>query len=153
MRIRPSAPADRGWILERAPRLHEFGPPPWREREVMDAAVTRSIASTLDAPTPAAIVLVAEEDRGALAGFVHVVTATDFFTGEPHGHISDLVVASEAEGRGVGRALLEGAERWARDAGYRLLSLNVFEENVRARRLYEGAGYVPEMTKFMKELR
>ncbi len=154
MRIRQAEPRDRPWIIAHAPRLHEFGPPPWRARDVMDAAVTRSIVATLDTRPADAIVLVADDEtRGEIAGFVHVVTAVDFFTAERHGHVSDLVVARQGEGRGVGRALLERAEAWARDMGYRLLSLNVFEENARARHLYAKAGYVAEMTKFVKELR
>jgi ribosomal protein S18 acetylase RimI-like enzyme len=148
--MRRAAAADRDWILSQAPRLHEFGPPPWRPRAVMDAAVARSIADTLDHATDDAIVLVAEDERGRLVGFIHMCSESDFFTAERHAHVSDLVVARDGEGRGVGRALLEAGERWARERGYRLVTLNVFRDNERARALYERAGYVAEITKFTK---
>lgn len=152
IRIRPAVRLDRDWVLLLAPRLHEFGPPPFRDVSTMDAAVAREIQAGFDRPGPETAILVAE-DSGSPAGFVFLVTDRDYFTGEAHGHISDLVVSPEAEGRGVGRALLAASEEWASGRGYRFLTLNVFEENRRARTLYEKAGYTPEMTKFVKELR
>ena len=95
--------------------------------------------------------LVAERD-GNRAGFVHVETAVDFFTRERHGHISTIVVAPEHEGRGAGRALLQAAEDWCRQEGYRLLTLHVFEANAPARRLYERAGFHVDTIKYLKTL-
>ena len=123
-----------------------------RPLDVMDAAVARSIAETLDNPTESAIVLVAEDEQ-RLLGFIHVITETDYFTSEAHGHVSDLVVDRDGEGRGIGRALLAAGEHWSAERGHRLITLNVFQENTRARFLYERAGYVAEITKFVKELR
>ena len=67
-------------------------------------------------------------------------------------HIGDLVVAREARGRGVGTVLLAAAERWARARGYRLITLNVFLDNVDARSVYEKAGYAPETIRPVKVL-
>jgi len=153
IRILPATAADAAWIAPLAPRLHDFGPPPWRSRAVMDQAVARVVERALTSAAADAVVLAAVDAAGRGLGFVHVHTASDFFTGEAHGHVSDLVVASEAEGRGVGRALMAAAEQWARDQGYRLLSLNVFEENHRARELYAHLGYQPDTTKLVKLLR
>ena len=97
------------------------------------------------------IVLIAE-DGGARLGFVHLETAVDFFTRERHGHISTLVVAPEAEGRGVGRALVDAAEAWCGERTYRLLTLHVFEANASARRLYERAGFRVDTIKYLKEI-
>ena len=66
------------------------------------------------------------------AGFIHLETQADYFSGEKHGYISDLAVSKSFEGRGVGRILLEAAEAWARVNGYRLLTLYVFSGNTRA---------------------
>ena len=157
-RIRPAVPADREWILPLVPRLHEFGPPPWRPVDVMDAAERGTVAAALDGPRDDAALFVAEDAAGGAAsrstplGFVYVVTMADFFTGERHGHVFDIVVARDGEGRGVGRALLDAAERWARGCGYRLLTLHVFVGNGRARALYERAGFEPEQTKMVKVL-
>ena len=153
VRVRPAAPRDREWILRLAPRLHDFGPPPFRPRDVMDRAVVASIGAALAGAAPGAEVLVAEGQDGAPLGFVHLHGARDFFTGEEHGHVSDIVVAPEAEGRGVARALMAAAEDWARGRGYRLLSLHVFEENTRARALYERLGYRADIRRLIKPLR
>jgi len=45
-------------------------------------------------------------------------------------------------GRGLGRALLETAIAWARDAGLAWIDLGVFAHNPRARALYASAGFV-----------
>jgi len=120
----------------------------------MDGAVARAIGDALDSAEPGAdwAVFVAEdgEGEGRPLGFLHVHTATDFFTGEEHGHVSDVVTAPGEEGRGVGRALMAAGEEWSRARGHRLLTLNVFEENVRARALYERLGYAADTTKMIK---
>ena len=70
-----------------------------------------------------------------------------------HGHVSDVVTAAGAEGRGVGRALMAAAEEWSRSLGHRLLTLNVFDGNARARRLYAALGYAPDTMRMVKVLR
>ncbi len=149
--VRRATSSDREWILPLAPRLIEFGPPSWRPLSVMNQAVTKAIETALVATPPGSVVFVAEEG-GQPLGFIHVETTTDYFTREAHGHVSDLVVAREGEGRGVGRALMAAAEAWARDRRYRLMSLNVFEDNHRARALYERLGYRPDTMKLLKDL-
>lgn len=135
-------------------RLHDFGPPAFRPRAQMDRAVAADIASSLESPDDSVVVFVAEDAAsGAPQGFVHVRTLTDYFTAEPHGHVSDLVVAAVAEGRGVGGALLGAAEDWSRARGHRLLTLNVFDRNRRARALYDRLGYEPDTLRMVKVLR
>jgi GNAT superfamily N-acetyltransferase len=153
LRIRTATLEDRAWLLPLSARLHDFGPPPWRPREQMDRAVAEAIGRAIETPGPDWAVFVAEDDGGRPRGFVHVHTATDYFTGEVYGHVSDLVVAAEGEGRGVGRALMAAAEDWSVAQGHRLLALNVFGDNHRARTLYERLGYRPDTTKMVKVLR
>lgn len=118
----------------------------------MDAAVARAIGKALDSPGEDSAVFAAEDEDGIPLGFIHVHTARDFFTGEEHGHVSDVVVASAAEGRGVGRALMAAGERWSRARGHRLLTLNVFGANARARELYDRLGFAADTTKLVKLL-
>ena len=150
--IRPAKPADRSWILPIAPRLHDFGPPPWRPVSVMDAAVTRAIEKALLVPVPGSIVFAAEDAASRPLGFINLETHTDYFTGEEHGHVSDLVVMATAEHRGVGKALMAAAEEWARGLGFRLLTLNVFGANHGARKLYDRLGYQNDTAKMVKVL-
>jgi GNAT superfamily N-acetyltransferase len=118
----------------------------------MDAAVARAIGQALDSPGEDSAVFAAEDEKGAPVGFIHVHTARDFFTGEEHGHVSDIVVDAGSEGRGVGRALMAAGEGWSRARGHRLLSLNVFRANARARELYERLGFAADTTKLVKIL-
>lgn len=150
--IRAAQAADREWILPLSARLHDFGPPSWRPRPEMDTAVARAIGRALESPGEDKAVFVAEDAERIPLGFVHVHTAHDFFTGEEHGHVSDIVVASGAEGRGVGRALMAAGEGWSRARGHRLLTLNVFGANSRARELYERLGFAADTTKLVKVL-
>lgn len=55
-----------------------------------------------------------------------------------------LIVAAQARGLGVGRALLDATEVWARAHGVDRLTLEVFVGNERARAVYVKAGYVEE---------
>ena len=153
LRIRPARAEDAEWILPMSPRLHDFGPPLFRPRDQMDRAVAADIAAGLGSSDPGIAVLVAEDEAsGRPLGFAHIKTFADYFTAEPHGHVSDLVVAGGAEGRGVGSALLAAAEDWSRARGHRLLTLNVFDENHRARRLYDRVGYRPDTLRMVKVL-
>lgn len=150
--IRAATARDGEWILPLSARLHDFGPPPHRPRAEMDAAVAEAIGSALESPGPDWVVFAAEDADRRPLGFVHVHTARDFFTGEEHGHVSDIVVTAAAEGLGVGRALMAAGEGWSRARGHRLLSLNVFEGNRRARSLYERLGFASDTMKLVKVL-
>jgi ribosomal protein S18 acetylase RimI-like enzyme len=133
------------------PRLHQFGPPPYRDVAVMNAAEASATAAAIDGGEER-VVLVATDDQEQRLGFVHVETAVDFFTRERHGHISTLVVSPDAEGRGVGRSLLDAAEAWCVRRSYRLLTLHVFDGNTAARNLYERAGFAIDTIKYLKRL-
>jgi len=150
--IRAARPDDLTWILELVPRLHEFGPPPWRTVEQMNAAERADLTQALSSLTDlSSVVLVAErESSGAPLGFLYAATAVDFFTGEPHAHIKDVVLSAEGEGQGAARLLLAAAEAWTREPGYRFITLSVFPENRRALQLYERTGYSTDVVRMLK---
>jgi len=56
-------------------------------------------------------------------------------------YICGMAVDAEQRGKGIGTGLLEEAERTCRQLGFGKLSLIVFEQNIKARRLYERYGY------------
>ncbi len=151
--IRPSVPADREYIASLIGRFSEFDLPAWRSTDEIDRTNRRLLQKALEEPQPGAAVLVAEDETQGPVGFVHVEAQVDYFTGEEHGYIADVAVSKSAEGRGVGRLLLEAAEAWAESRGYRLLTLYVFSGNVRAQRVYEKHGFQPELVKYVKVIR
>ena len=151
IRIRPAAAADRAFVLGLVPQLAAFGPPAWRSVEQMVETDTLVLGSALDGAAADATVLIAE-DRGVPLGFIHLTVDADYYTRRDCGHVSDLVVAPAARGRGVGERLMAAGEEWAAGRGYRLLTLNVFVGNSRARRLYERTGYAAETVRYIKTL-
>jgi GNAT superfamily N-acetyltransferase len=152
VRVREACESDRAFVLGIVPRLRAFGAVPLRTEAEHDGAEIRALERALASPSPERVLLVAELDGDEPAGIALAETATDYFTGERHGHLGILAVAAAAEGRGVGRALLDATERWARGRGFRLLTLNVFADNQRAREVYERAGFAPDTVRYAKLL-
>ena len=109
VRIRPARAEDAEWIVPLGPRMHEFGPPPWRDVRVMDDAVAAQWARELASPTAGSAFLVAEDALGSPVGFVWLRTERDYFIDMPVGHVADIAVTKAGEGRGIGRALLDAA--------------------------------------------
>jgi GNAT superfamily N-acetyltransferase len=150
--IRPAIATDRAAALALVPRLRDFGPPPLRPVEVLDAGERRTLDRYFDDPVEGSTLFVAASPDGAVLGIGYAERAFDYFSQEPHGHLGILAVAAEAEGRGVGRALLDAVEQWTADQGYRLLTLNVFATNERAKAVYEHVGYHPDSIRYVKVL-
>jgi ribosomal protein S18 acetylase RimI-like enzyme len=63
------------------------------------------------------------------------------FAAKPLINIHDFVVLSALRGKGVGRRLLEAIEGKARELGCCKLTLEVMDNNHRALRIYEAAGF------------
>jgi putative acetyltransferase len=62
-----------------------------------------------------------------------------------HGYADiGMAIVREWRGRGVGSALMDVAEEWARGEGHHKLSLGVFAHNARAIALYRKKGFVEE---------
>ena len=89
---------------------------------------------------------------GAVVGFIHVRSLEDYYRRRTHGHVADLVVADGHEGQGIATALLARAEEWSRAQGYDWMTLGVFEQNVRAERLYQKLGYRRDVIRLLKPL-
>ena len=94
-----------------------------------------------------AVVLVATED-GRVAGSVTVELTGRIPGGHPRpplepgqAHVRMLGVRPDAQGRGIGRRLMEGAADEARRAGKRRITLETTESMRAAQHLYESMGY------------
>jgi len=148
--IRAARPDDSAFVAGLVPRFVEHGVAGGHTRDEVVAGTTRVLNEALAHPEPADLFLIAEDEGGEPAGFVFAVTHRDFFTGEDYAHVSEI--ASAQSGRGVGAALMSAVEGWARERGYRLVTLNVIEENTAARHFYEQLAYAPHHRQLIKRL-
>jgi GNAT superfamily N-acetyltransferase len=78
-----------------------------------------------------------------LVGFVNVV-----WDGSVHAWIQDLMVATPARRRGIGRELIRTAARAARDAGCEILHVD-FEEHLRPF-YFDACGFTPTTAGLMR---
>lgn len=150
IRIRSFQPTDHDFILSLIPRFSEIALPAWRSKTDIDRTNEVTLQKAIHAPEPDSQIFIAETEDGRPAGFIHLQTQVDYFNGEDHGYISDLAVDQSFEGQGVGRALMNKAEVWARERGYTLLTLYVFAGNRHAQELYEKNGFQAELLKYAK---
>jgi ribosomal protein S18 acetylase RimI-like enzyme len=73
-------------------------------------------------------------------------------TGAERGHIADVAVIPAARRTGVGQALVQAGEDWARERGLTILGLDVWSTNERALAFYERTGYRPESLSLIKRI-
>ena len=90
---------------------------------------------------PNGVWLVAEVDRKVIASL-----GCDRARRPRERHIAEfgVTVARAYRGIGVGRAMLETLEVWAREHEVEKIILRVFDTNARAKALYDSMGYVSE---------
>lgn len=74
--------------------------------------------------------------------------------GKPSGlYLYSMWVRSSHRGRGIGEALVRAVLAWAADQGWKLVRLQVYDDNLPARRLYKRLGFVdadePEHMEFV----
>ena len=148
--IRPARAGDREFILSLAPRFIEAGLPVWRLADDIVGGTARQLERALEHSDKRGVVLIAERESGTPIGFSWVLLIDDFYTGETIGKISEIAV--QRSGFGVGRALMEASEAWARERGAQLMTLNVLETNEPARAFYRALGYAPEYSMFAKRM-
>jgi GNAT superfamily N-acetyltransferase len=89
---------------------------------------------------PTTLVFLAYDGEQAL-GIATCFVGFSTFYARPLVNIHDLAVLPDARGRGVGRALLDAVEAYARGLGCCKLTLEVMELNARARKTYETHGF------------
>ena len=152
-KIRPARAEDHQAVLALVPRLRSFGSVPLRTAQDLDAGESRTLNAHFDRGLPeSARLWVAESATQSIAGVAYAERLKDYFTQETHGHLGVLAVAEAAEGRGIARALIQTVENWARDSGFRFLTLNVFAGNEKARAFYDRADFRVDTIRYVKPL-
>jgi ribosomal protein S18 acetylase RimI-like enzyme len=140
--IRAAADDDKEAIFALAPRLAE-GVAPWRDQDVARTAGRRWLADSLAAAAAGDGAVLVASDGDAIVGVISV-RASRHFTGERDGYIGELAVAEGAARRGIGSALIEAADGWAREHGLVNLTLHTGAFNTGARAFYAAAGFAEE---------
>jgi aminoglycoside 6'-N-acetyltransferase I len=90
------------------------------------------------------VILVAEEADGKLAGFLEAGLrsyADGCEASHAVGYVEGWYVAEQSRRRGIGAALLRGAEDWARGQGCVEMASDTQIENVTSQRVHEALGF------------
>ncbi|MGC6767804.1 GNAT family N-acetyltransferase [Enterococcus sp. LJL51] len=144
------AEQDREWLIQLCGRFADF-PLPQRiehagfRKQQMDWMV-------LDLEKAEQVHLLIAVLDGQRAGFIEMKAEEDWLTGEKQAYVSRICTTEDMEGKGVGKALMTQAERWAAEQGFEGISLNVFAGNTHAAAFYESLGYEKETIKMRKTL-
>jgi GNAT superfamily N-acetyltransferase len=142
LHVRPYISDDRAFVLNLAPRL-AIGKRPWRDLQRWLTTVEEWLNESIEHHHHKTMVLIAEDENGERLGFA-TVSHHKHFTGQPQAYIGELATSELAEGRGVGKALVEACEQWAREQGYELLTLSTGAGNARALGFYHHLGFQDE---------
>jgi len=101
---------------------------------------------------PEQVIFVAK-DSGRVLGFVSVVAFWEILSGH-QGRVWGLDVDENTQGKGIGRALMDRAEEWAKEQGCVSMKVNSNVMRTGAHKFYEKIGYIKykEQAIFKKKL-
>ena len=119
----------RRMTLEDVPQVHAIElatfPTPWSEQSFIDE-MTKNVCARY---------MVAEQD-GAILAFAGAWMILD------EGHITNIAVAQEHRGRGIGKAVTEALKQYAANLGVQYMTLEVRKSNLVAQSMYKGLGFI-----------
>ena len=149
--IREAKESDHSFIFHLSPYLAEVAQLDWHRDDVINKMQDDYISAMLAETLKPNITFIAEVNKVSL-GFVHVRTHEDSISGETCGTIPLLAVSPKSQGLGLGTLLIEHSEQWAKKLGCRLLHLEVFANNNKAKSFYQNIGFKPETIHMIKPI-
>lgn len=103
--------------------------------------------------TPIAEVVVAEIDGQVVgSGYALIKEAKPYLKHTHYAYLGFMYVKPEYRGRGINRAILEALQDWAISQNIREIRLEVYEENIVAKKAYEKAGFKGNLLEMRLEL-
>lgn len=131
--LRPPHAGDLGWIVHRQGALYAEE---WGYNEEFEALTAEIVASFVKHLRPSKERCWVAEKDGEIVGSVFLVRKSDRVA-----KLRLLLVEPSARGVGIGSRLIDECVRFARQAGYRKITLWTQSELLAARRLYKRAGF------------
>jgi GNAT superfamily N-acetyltransferase len=137
--VREAKPSDAAVLSE---LIHFLG------HEIDEKTVRKNLhALARDRETP----LVAVEGK-SIVGLIGIHRTRTVHRPAPVGRITILVVAKEAQGRGIGKMLVAAAEQILRKGGCQIIEVTSNERRAEAHAFYRHLGYERTSIRFMKRL-
>lgn len=137
MTIRPITPGDRSDWLRLLLGLH----PELPEADHVPSIDAYLTGGSIDELIPSAV-FVAERPNGRLGGFLElsVRNYAEGCSGDTP-YVESWFVDEDLRGTGIGRALMEAAEQWARERGFSHLASDAVSDNSLSHAAHKAVGF------------
>ena len=148
--LRAGTPADVPAALPLFPRLADYDVPAERDPRDLWAGDAKLLQDWAQGKAPQCLFHVAAGSAGQILAIALASLGKEHLSGAPSAHLEAIAVSPEADGHGVGRALLDHIEQAAIERGAQTMTLHVFGNNQRARHVYGLQGYSEELIRCIK---
>jgi ribosomal protein S18 acetylase RimI-like enzyme len=124
---------------------HDHATPPDRDTLVQ-------VLHTLLARDNTLYVVAEAKEGGPLLGVMQLDFRLTTWEAAPYAYVEDFIVDEAHRGMGIGSAMLDLAERLARERGCVRMDLDVLQESVDSQRFYARHGFVDQRRLYLRRV-